>query len=64
MNDCTLGVKNQARIDNLEKGWDEMKDAITEIRDSLLGRPSWVVVFMFSAMSSIIVGLAMALIAR
>lgn len=62
---CTLGIQNQTRIDNLERmameaksAQNELWDAITDIRDRLLGRPSWTVVMLLTAMSSALVGMA------
>lgn len=60
--DCILGVKNEQRIKNVEDDMSEVKSSIIEIRDKLLGRPSWVVLFIFTGMSSFIVALTSALI--
>jgi len=65
---CVLGTENKTRIDNLDREVTEIKlnhtrdkielfKIITEIRDKLLGRPSWVVLFIMAAMSSALVGL-------
>ena len=59
---CPMGIENRARIKSLEKDMGEVKEAITDMRDRLLGRPSWIVLFMFTAMSSTIVGLLFALL--
>ena len=54
---CPTGIKNRARIQALEKTVDKVQSAIEDIRDRLLGRPSWVVLFLLTVMSSTIVGL-------
>ncbi len=54
---CPLGIENKTRIDGMESDIIETKVAINDIRDKLLGRPSWVVLFLFTLMSSAIVGL-------
>lgn len=75
VDECPTGAENRTRLDGLEKDFDELKKdnkdfkrdiwaAITEIRDKLLGRPSWVVLFMFSAMSSAIVALVCLLLKK
>lgn len=58
---CPHGIKNEGRILALENDMSEVKVAITDIRDRLLGRPSWVVLAFFTAMSSTIVGLLLTL---
>ena len=64
--DCALGAENRANIAGLQKGLDdfrcEMRKAIKEIRDTLLGRPSWTICFLFTGMSSLIVALVVILI--
>jgi hypothetical protein len=63
MDDCTLGVQNQTRIGNIEKKMDEFGEAINDIRDRLLGRPSWIITVLFAMMSSTVVGLLMKVVA-
>jgi len=53
-NNCVQGAKNAEKIKNLEKEMSETKTAIKEIRDKLLGRPSWAVFFLLTGMSSIV----------
>ena len=60
--DCAVGIENKTRIDNMEKDISQITLAINDIRDKLLGRPSWVVLFLLSGMSSAIVGLIIMLI--
>jgi len=39
---CPVGVRNQERVVALERDMSEVKSAITEMRDRLLGRlPNW-----------------------
>ena len=59
---CILGVKNEGRIVAIEDNIVEMKTSIGQIRDKLLGRPSWVVLFLFTGMSSSLVAVTSALI--
>ena len=63
---CAVGAENKANIAGLQKGLDdfrcEMRKAIKEIRDKLLGRPSWMICFLFTGMSSLIVALVIILI--
>lgn len=60
--ECVLGATNFQRINSLEKRAEKFETAITEIRDRLLGRPSWAVLIIITAMSSLIVGLILALL--
>ena len=53
-----------ARVLALETNALKTEAILNEIRDKLLSRPSWVVCFMFTAMSSMIIGLAIALVLR
>ncbi len=55
---CPMGIENKTRIDSMEKDISQITLAINDIRDKLLGRPSWVVLFILSTMSSAIVGMA------
>ena len=59
---CILGVKNEGRIVAIEDDISEMKTSIGQIRDKLLGRPSWVVLFLFTGMSSLLVAVTSTLI--
>jgi hypothetical protein len=44
---CTLGIENKTKIDQLRTDFDRFNKTITkdirEIKDKLLGRPSWFV---------------------
>lgn len=59
---CVLGARNEQRIQAIEKSLVNINTVITEIRDKLLGRPSWVILFMFTGMSSSLVAVTSALI--
>jgi hypothetical protein len=70
---CMLGIKNETRIDNMARELSDLKtkqskdredlfNIIGEIRDKLLGRPSWAVLFIMTAMSSGLVGLLILLV--
>ena len=54
---CPIGVENKVRIVSLERRINVVEEAIVQIRDTLLGRPSWLVLFAMTGMSSAIVGL-------
>jgi uncharacterized membrane protein YjjP (DUF1212 family) len=61
---CVKGAQNEGRIKAIEDRVDKndvdhvnFAGAIKEIRDHLLARPAWPVVFMMMFMSSLCVGL-------
>lgn len=54
---CVLGMQNKTRLDNMEKQIGVVFGAIEDIRDKLLGRPTWIVLFALGGMSSLSVGL-------
>lgn len=58
---CVLGATNETRIGKLEEQFEKMATDIKEIKDKLLGRPTWFVTIAFTAMASIIVFLIMEL---
>jgi len=59
---CTKGVENEQRIVALERDVVELKAAIREIRDDLLGRlPNWATVAI-TLLASLVVGLGVALV--
>ena len=61
---CPKGVKNEQRIVALERDAAELKAAIHEIRDKLLGRlPNWATV-VITLLTSLVVGLGVALLGR
>ncbi len=64
MDDCAQGASNKARIKNIEGEISEIKLAIEGIRETLLGRPTWIVTFLLAFMSSLIVGLIMVLLRK
>ena len=62
--ECTKGVENEQRIVALERDVSELKTAIREIRDKLLGRlPIWATVAI-TLLTSLVVGLTVALLKR
>ena len=59
---CTKGVENEQRIVALERDVAELKSAIHEIRDDLIGRlPNWATVAI-TLLTGLVVGLAVALL--
>lgn len=65
---CALGAEVKARIDILEKRFDETGETfgrifseLKEIRDLLSGRPTWAVLTIVSILSSTTVGLMVVL---
>jgi len=54
------GLEN--RVTTLERESSEARQAIIEIRDMLLSRPTWLVCFMLTGMFGAIVALAVALL--
>ncbi len=69
MTECAEGVRHQEKILALEKRADKneaehmsFSDAIKEIRDRLLGRPAWPVVFLMMGLSSLCCGLIVKMI--
>ena len=60
--ECPKGVENEQRIVALERDVIELKAAIHEIRDELLGRlPNWATVAI-TVLTALVVGLAVALL--
>jgi len=58
MNDkCPQGVKNEQRINALEDITQSLKADIKDIKDRLLGRPTWVITVLFTFLTSACVGL-------
>jgi len=54
---CVKGTENEQRIVALERDVSEMKSDIKEIKDRLLGRPTWIVTVLITILSSACVGL-------
>lgn len=56
---CPHGVKHEAQIQEIVRRMSVVEEAIVEIRDRLLGRPSWIVVSalttLFALSSSLVV---------
>jgi len=62
--ECPKGVENEQRVVALERDVCELKTAIHEIRDKLLGRlPNWATVAI-TLLTSLVVGLTVALLKR
>ena len=62
MVDTEISVRNQERVAALERDMGEMKVAIHEIRDKLLGRPTWKVAMGFTGLITIVAVLLQALL--
>jgi len=61
---CPLGIRNQERIVALERDMSEVKSAITEMRDRLLGRlPNWATLLM-TILGMAVAGLIVAMVKR
>ena len=61
---CPKGVENAQRIVALERDVVELKAAIREMRDELLGRlPNWATIAI-TLLTSLVVGLGVALLRR
>ena len=60
--DCVLGAKNQTKIDQLRQDFDKMAADIKQIKEKLLGRPSWWVVAVITALTGATSTLAMYII--
>jgi len=54
---CVLGARNEQRIKGLEARILKVEEAIIDIRDRLLGRPTWIVMTIITILSSACVGL-------
>lgn len=57
---CVLGATNETRVTELEKKMDVILEELSEIKEKLLGRPTWLVLFIFTAMASTIASLVVA----
>lgn len=56
-NDCVLGATNKTKIEDHEKRLTAVEQAVIDIRDHLLNRPSWAVMAIITVLSSACVGL-------
>ncbi len=54
---CPVGVENATRITDHERRLEILENAIFEIRDKLLQRPSWFVSLAITALATCVVGL-------
>jgi hypothetical protein len=56
---CPLGIRHESEIIDIVRRTDLLERAVLEIRDKLLGRPSWIVMmamsFLFAVCSSMTV---------
>lgn len=61
-----IALENQIKKDELDcdKKFEALFRAVGDIRDHLIGRPSWPIVFILTMLSSICVGLAVKLISK
>ena len=71
--DCSRGIQNTVRIENLTAELGELKmeikeaklefnNAVKEIREKLLGRPTWGVTVVLTTLASALVGMGMYII--
>lgn len=54
--ECVQGVKNAERISALEKNSETLFTKLDEIREKLLGRPTWQVLFFITLLCSVASG--------
>ncbi|HUU35459.1 MAG TPA: hypothetical protein VMW48_15445 [Vicinamibacterales bacterium] len=54
---CAQGVEHTTRIKDLERRMNTVEEAVFEIRDRLLGRPSWFVSLVITALVTACVGM-------
>lgn len=59
---CVMGNVNQQRILSLEKRFNDVAADIKEIKEKLLGRPSWFISLLISGLISALVGLIVAFV--
>jgi len=57
---CVRGTENEQRIIALERDISEVKKDIRDIKDTLLGRPTWIITFLLGGSWSFTVGLLVA----
>lgn len=53
MENCPKGIENEQRIIALERDMGEIKKDIREIKDKLLGRPTWAVTIIITLLSTL-----------
>jgi len=54
---CPQGVQNSTRIGDLERRMKTIENAVLEIRDRLLARPSWLVSLVITGLVTACVGM-------
>jgi len=59
---CVKGTENEQRIIALERDMSEVRKDIRDIKETLLGRPTWLVTFLLGGSWSLAVGLLVAFI--
>ena len=59
---CPVGVANKTKIDQLRNDFDDLRDEITtdikEIKEKLLGRPSWFVCIVIATLATTVATLS------
>ena len=50
---CPLGIRHESELKDVQRRISIMEIAIVDIRDKLLGRPSWMVTLLLTAMFGI-----------
>lgn len=53
MDECTKGVKNEQRIVALERDMGDVRSDVREIKDRLLGRPTWTTTAIITILTAI-----------
>jgi len=53
---CAVGAKNSTMIGDLQRRMENVEHAILDMRDRLLGRPSWAVCTIIAFLSSVSIG--------
>ena len=59
---CVLGTKNETKIKDVERRMGIVEQAVLDIREKLIGRPSWTVVFIITTLTSSSLAMATAII--
>jgi len=53
MEKCPKGVENEGRINALEDNMTELKKDVKEIKDRLLGRPTWIITVIITILTAV-----------
>lgn len=61
---CGYGRVVENRVSTLEREMGEVRGTLVEIRDKLLQRPSWSICIIITMLSSVSVGLFVAMVTR